>query len=87
MREIHKRAEDREEVEAVWEPIIGKRIFQDAQRILQANRDRYHRRSNLPRNPITQGPWPFPLLRGFRQLAVPGIHGCKFMLYQLRKKG
>ena len=45
IRVINKRdKEGYEEVEAVWEPIIDKELFQKAQTILQENKDRYHSR-------------------------------------------
>ena len=45
IRIINKRdKEGYEEVKAVWEPIIEKKLFEKAQRILQENRDRYHAR-------------------------------------------
>jgi DNA invertase Pin-like site-specific DNA recombinase len=45
IREIHKRSkESTEEVPAAWPPIITERLFQKTRAILQAYKDRYHRR-------------------------------------------
>jgi site-specific DNA recombinase len=45
IREIHKRdTATYEEVEAVWQPLVNESLFQKTQSILQANKERYHRR-------------------------------------------
>jgi site-specific DNA recombinase len=45
IRQINKKSkEGREEVTAAWKPIVSERLFQKVQTILQANKDRYHRR-------------------------------------------
>jgi len=43
IREIYKKDRNRaEEVKAVWNGIVDKKIFEDVQRLLQANRERFH---------------------------------------------
>jgi DNA invertase Pin-like site-specific DNA recombinase len=45
IRAIHKRDKaSYEEAPAAWEPVIEEKLFKAAQAILQANKDRYHRR-------------------------------------------
>ena len=43
IREIYKKDRNRtEEVKAVWDGIVDKKIFEGVQRLLQANRERFH---------------------------------------------
>ena len=43
LREIYKKNRDRaEEVKAVWDGIVDKKIFEEVQKLLQANRERFH---------------------------------------------
>jgi hypothetical protein len=56
IRIINKRdKEGYEEVKAVWEPIIERKLFQKAQTILQENRDRYHARGTHYYNYLFSG--------------------------------
>ena len=43
IREIYKKDRNRtEEVKAVWDGIVNKEIFEEVQKLLQANRERFH---------------------------------------------
>ncbi len=56
IREIYKRDRGRkEEVPAVWEGIVDNRIFNQAEKLLQANRERFHSRKTARFNYFLSG--------------------------------